>query len=90
MAVTTTNLQRNRCIFCGGTGATKEHIVSDWINDVLPGPFEVVKQSGDGSVRSWSLRKLDLTAKVVCKRCNETWMSDIVGQARPVVATDPW
>jgi hypothetical protein len=25
----------------------------------------------------WNSMRMDLTAKVVCKKCNETWMSDI-------------
>jgi hypothetical protein len=31
----------------------------------------------EGKLRRWRSTRMDLTAKVVCKKCNETWMSDI-------------
>jgi len=37
----------------------------------------------DGSVsRRWRMSGLDMTANVVCKACNETWMSNIESSMR--------
>ncbi len=42
----------------------------------------------DGSVgKRWRMSGLDMTANVVCKVCNETWMSDIeVHHAKPAMS----
>jgi len=83
-----------------------EHLWSHWIGKELK-EFGVARfrhtlqPLDDPTTFSWESRELDLTAKVVCKRCNETWMSDlesthakpsmeqmIVGKA-PVTLTAP-
>jgi hypothetical protein len=46
----------------------------------LFGPVgELIRQEHrfEGKLRRWRSTRIDLTAKVVCKKCNETWMSDI-------------
>ncbi len=27
---------QGRCVFCGGTPVTKEHVWSDWLDEVIP------------------------------------------------------
>jgi hypothetical protein len=42
----------------------------------------------DGAVsKNWEAKELNLTANVVCKKCNETWMSDIENNhAKPAMS----
>jgi hypothetical protein len=75
-----------RCAFCPSKAKISgEHLWSDWMNDLFP-PADVVhfaKVDLGGSVsRQWEMPGLDMKANVVCKPCNETWMSDIENAAK--------
>lgn len=51
-----------------------------------PITFEKIEQDGSVSKR-WPANKLDMKANVVCKKCNETWMSAIEERhAKPAMA----
>jgi hypothetical protein len=74
------------CAFCPATAKMSgEHIWSDWMNGLLPGKKRFISKDKDGKVIFQRIAKeLDWTAKVVCKPCNETWMSKIEGDhAKP-------
>src|SRR5882724_10367570 len=79
------------CIFCGPTESrlTNEHVLGRWILRVLaPGlegqiPHE--RRRGGRTERRWSRNTLDPSIKVVCKRCNEGWLSQLEGEAKFVV-----
>jgi len=87
------------CVFCGATGATvkisNEHTFSNWINDVLSptvvGPglsCERVILHGPraGTSNVWPVKKVaSHTVGVVCKPCNESWMSTLDSQVRPLI-----
>ena len=75
------------CAFCPSTAKmSAEHIWSEWMNDLFPGPKRYNNRIAGNSVFIRSSRTLDWTAKVVCKECNETWMSDIEGnRAKPAM-----
>jgi hypothetical protein len=78
------------CAFCPHTGKLSlEHIIPKWINPLFPGKklFSATNQAGD-VVRQYTDKKIDWTAKVVCKSCNETWMSNIENQHAKPVMTD--
>jgi len=32
----TSRKEAGRCVFCGGTGLSKEHVISEWIGAYLP------------------------------------------------------
>jgi hypothetical protein len=77
-----------------------EHIWSHWIGEELKkigaARMRLSSQSLDNpNTFTWESRTCDLTAKVVCKRCNETWMSDLESNhAKPsigkmILATAP-
>jgi hypothetical protein len=84
-----------RCIFCGGTGLSKEHIWSDWLGKIIPrsddhsqsiirdvpGPdrIRIVEPFLYSHQGSMNSRKL----RNVCKKCNNGWMSAIVNRAKP-------
>lgn len=79
-----------RCIFCGYQGRlSREHVWADWLKSVIPrdapynehvvttqGVSERGKLDGPGDPHSRRLR-------IVCKKCNETWMSKIQVETRP-------
>ena len=66
------------CAFCFATqGLTKEHIISDWVNGLFPGRSEVNYQDGKGRAEKWHADKIDWKARVVCRDCNNGWMSDL-------------
>jgi hypothetical protein len=91
---------QGRCIFCGGTGLSKEHIWSDWISGLIQRNNEHGEYWGrmhrDGGSRDmqWttppanSARQgsvLQRKVRKVCRQCNNGWMSRVVDRAKPVV-----
>jgi hypothetical protein len=78
-----------QCAFCPETAKlSAEHLWSDWVNDLFPGKKRFGRRNDEGEVvQRWITRSLDWKAKVVCKPCNETWMSTIESQhAKPAMA----
>ena len=90
-----------RCIFCGGTGLSKEHIWSDWLSGLIPRNDEhgehwgrMHRDSGSREVE-WteppasSARQgsvFQRKVRNVCeRRCNNGWMSRVVDRAKPHV-----
>lgn len=76
------------CVFCDQTGKlTREHITGKWMNELFPGSLAV--KSTDrvtGTTREMKWQTLEFKARLVCKACNETWMSDIESlHAKPVM-----
>ena len=84
-----------RCVFCGGTPISKEHVWAQWMRPYLPpGQGTQVIQEGrffenSSTVRAGPLnRKGDLRSqklKVVCKPCNEGWMGTIQQKTKPIL-----
>jgi hypothetical protein len=89
---------QGRCIFCTGTGLTKEHVFPDWLNDVLPRG----KYNKHERLRSFDPARpgnpvvLDATrihqggpanrrVRVVCGSCNSGWMGNLQDRAKPVL-----
>jgi hypothetical protein len=65
---------------------TGEHIWPAWLSKLLP-KTRYRNERVDGEAKStWMTTKLDQTANVVCKRCNETWMSELESQAKRLLA----
>jgi hypothetical protein len=78
------------CAFCHNTAKiTGEHIWSDWMNTILPpsSGYTFQKVEHDGSVtQEFGAKKLDMRANVVCKDCNEGWMSRLESKfAKPAM-----
>ena len=85
-----------RCIFCGGPGLTKQHVMPRWLSSVV---------LCDSTEHSQMLTRLDLSApgqaliqpglrfeqgdffsrkiRKVCGKCNSGWMSTLESQAKP-------
>jgi len=75
-----------QCAFCRAESVklSAEHVWGDWMSDLFGPAGELITQEhrSEGKVRRWRSARMDLTAKVVCKKCNETWMSDIEAQIK--------
>jgi hypothetical protein len=68
------------CLFCDRSADSQEHLLADWLSDVLPSQEHAVvsRQVGrEGPVREWTRRPFRETSGVVCTDCNSGWMSDL-------------
>ena len=78
------------CAFCPATANfSGEHIWSKWMRKLFKSKkFRFHQRNSSGKiVKEWSLPGIDLKAKVVCKPCNEGWMSRLEAQhAEPAMA----
>ncbi len=59
------------------------------MNDLFPGNKRFTSWNEKGEIANqWGSKALDWTAKVVCKTCNETWMSQIESKHAKPAMTD--
>jgi hypothetical protein len=77
------------CGFCERTGVTLEHVWADWVTTVL-GQRRMRIELGRKSLRrTWNTQgpsdRINMTARVVCRRCNNNWMSDLENSAKPLL-----
>ena len=85
-----------RCIYCGAIDMSEEHLIADWVHRAFerkrhPGPM-----FGGTFVERQEMRMSSqppaATAKVVCKRCNNEWLSRIdnaaAGLLKPLIRGD--
>jgi hypothetical protein len=86
-----------RCVFCGASPLTREHVIPRWATDVLPeqarfrGQDQQVVLTPPESAHSRLLlphREMRepfnaMTVKAVCKTCNSGWMNEAERRARP-------
>jgi hypothetical protein len=74
------------CAFCPNkSNITGEHIWSAWIGEILPTTRYVYRRD-EGIEKEWSSTKIDQKTNVVCKSCNETWMSNLEGRVKLLAA----
>jgi hypothetical protein len=82
------------CIFCGRSPTTSEHIWAKWLRKHIAMPL--LSHSAAASIlnpdrtvtidrRRWGGDPRQRGLQVVCKRCNETWMSSLQEAAKPVL-----
>jgi hypothetical protein len=86
---------QKRCIFCGATGMSREHIWGDWLKKhvatTMPkhsSSVHVVNPPGVPDVWSVQIRAGDplrSKVRVVCTSCNNTWLSRIQEAAKPLL-----
>lgn len=80
-----------RCLFCDATKLTREHVWPDWIVRIFDKHVPRTKWAAtlfnrpDGSTASWKNDSLTFTTRVVCKQCNEGWMSDVETFCKSIV-----
>lgn len=78
------------CAFCPETAnLSLEHLWSDWMNDLFPGKKRFTRKNEKGEIISQFISPdLNWKARVVCKKCNNTWMSQIEQQHAKPAMTD--
>jgi hypothetical protein len=86
---------RKRCIFCGGSGMSKEHIWGDWLKHHVKANLPkhslgtlIVNPPGTPNVSSVGSRTGDplrSKVRVVCETCNNTWLSAIQNRVKPLL-----
>lgn len=87
-----------RCIFCDGLGMSKQHVWPKWLSSNIAKPHlasneerKSVTRLRHGKLTSTSgLRKLDGSTmsrkvRVVCRQCNNGWMSRIEEISKPTI-----
>jgi hypothetical protein len=75
------------CIFCGDTANSREHLLPEWLQNVLPSDeIGVVSRDVGGVKTSWAKKRFSEKTRRVCSDCNEGWMSRLEGVAKPVLA----
>src|SRR5208283_3172946 len=73
------------CAFCSYSGKlSREHTVSEWIAGFFPGKTTSWFSSNSES-QTFTRKSVDWKAREVCASCNNTWMSDIEGEAKPIL-----
>lgn len=77
--------QFSNCIFCGSSDLTEEHIVADWVHRAFARSRKPRSDLSGTFIDHQSIRLSTSdpisTAKVVCRRCNNEWMSSIDNEA---------
>jgi hypothetical protein len=86
---------QGKCIFCDGIGSSKEHVWSDWLKDIMPGPtakkhvhwgyrtnYESNPPTKYSNVKNGDMNQRKV--RKVCKKCNNGWMGGIVEAAKPI------
>lgn len=86
----TTNKRERECAFCPHSAKLSgEHIWSEWMRELFPNSkIKFTSLSEDREiVRQWTSRDIDMTARVVCEKCNNEWMSSLESShAKPAMA----
>lgn len=87
-----------RCVFCGGTGLTREHVIPRWLSTVLPEQARFRGQDqatllfhpeiGINGPHHREMKETfnSMTVKAVCGPCNNGFMNDIEAKARPYLS----
>jgi hypothetical protein len=83
------------CIFCGSTGSmSKEHIFPHWMHPYLPKSGrenhtrknEILRRSGpDTEIITRSGEPFSGALRIVCRDCNNGWMSKLQEEAKPII-----
>ena len=78
-----------KCAFCPTAASLSgEHLWSAWMGDLFPGDKRFTNKNETGKIVSdWHSSELNWKAKVVCRECNNTWMSAIENDhAKPAMS----
>lgn len=88
--------RRNKCVFCGSYGASKEHIIAQWIGrsmrDAIDGPGVTVRfqhrsanpEAGIGPSEK-TAGGTAFTTRAFCRECNGGWMAKLEEMVRPIL-----
>lgn len=65
-----------KCVFCGESAKSREHAFPSWLDEIAPGSGKLTNTLDSGAI-SWDAAGFDIRVKQICRKCNETWMSNI-------------
>lgn len=81
--------QLSRCVFCGSTDMSEEHLIADWVHRAFARKRKPDNDFAGTFVGRDALRvepvASTLTARVVCRDCNNGWLSGIDNAAAQVL-----
>jgi hypothetical protein len=79
---------RRFCIFCHRPANSREHLLPDWLGEILPADEKVIhtRQVGGEGQQKWTRKPFEERTKQVCAECNHGWMSRLEEAAKPVLA----
>lgn len=82
------NVQGTRlCIFCGNPATSGEHLLPKWLQKILPSDEHYVYWREVGGVKtSWKKKGFSEKVKLVCRECNNGWMSRLETAAKDVLS----
>lgn len=76
------------CVFCGehiAPGTPPEHVIPDWIRRLGPDGTLYQHKSKRPGLLTHRSKRIDITAKTVCRECNHGWMSDLETEASSIL-----
>ena len=76
------------CVFCDQRATSAEHLLPEWILNLLGSSFSADVWFGDGTEpKSWQGRgrSAQLKVKYLCRGCNNGWMSDLETKVRYLI-----
>lgn len=81
---------RKKCIFCqrDDQKISKEHILPDWLNKLYGEDMTALNEGvrDDGTILySYTSKIFQQTVNIVCKSCNNGWMSEMENTAKPIL-----
>lgn len=81
------------CAWCGGSPLSREHVLPQWLAEVLADAFRAedgydiasvcTTVEGQGPPRTYTAPTPELVLKAVCEPCNTGWMSSLEVEVRP-------
>ncbi len=84
-------MSRSVCIFCQQSAKlSAEHLWPAWMTKIFVDQgsqiYNVMQRGPQAEfTRRWTSRSINLTAKLVCEKCNNRWMSDLENSVKLVI-----
>jgi hypothetical protein len=82
----------NLCAFCGPTESpiTREDVWPVWLVKILPraqpkNQGHLIRRVKGSPGKIWRITTPKMTVRSVCKQCNNGWMSELEGRAKPIL-----
>jgi hypothetical protein len=76
---------RKTCLFCSSAADSAEHIFGNWLNKAGRGGDGVRTWTADGKPVIEKGGPFSKKLKIVCKRCNNVWMSRMESEVAPIL-----
>lgn len=91
------SLESPKCLFCPSVDTSKEHIFPKWLRPYLKetafegtqfskfGDESLKKVMGSATSQGKKESSHGYTVKIVCNNCNNTWMSQLESEVKPII-----